>query len=176
MDVVSYLLGKNASGGGGGGGEYNLKIDTSNMTSSILYSGISQRLVKLSPDLDTSQITDFRSMFLGCSSLTEIPETFNTSNAKYISNMFESCTSLTTIPVLDFSSVTTAEKTYKDCPNFTDETLDNILLSLASAKITISYYKKLSEQGFSSSDYSSSRIQALPHYQDFVDAGWSIGY
>ena len=24
--------------------------------------------------------------------------------------------------------------------------------------------------------YPTSRIQALPHYQDFLDAGWTIGY
>ena len=39
-----------------------------------------------------------------------------------------------------------------------------------------SVYKNLSEQGFTSANYPATRIQALPHYQDFVSAGWSIGY
>lgn len=34
----------------------------------------------------------------------------------------------------------------------------------------------ISKLGFSSNAYPKSRIQALSNYQDFINAGWSIGY
>lgn len=172
MDVTSYLLGKQAGGGGGSTGNYTLAIDTSIL---IVGRTLAARVTKISPTLDTSQMTDFRYFFSGCSSLVEIPA-INTSNAKNASYMFTDCTNLTTIPVLDFSNVRNIENAYRGCPNFTDETLDNILVSLAMTKITLTYYKNLSEQGFNSTNYPASRIQALPHYQDFINAGWTIGY
>lgn len=174
MDVVSYLLGKNASGGGGGdAGEYNFKLD---MT--ISGSGgqsVAKRVVKISPNLDLSQTTNMNYAFAYCSNITEIP-LLDFSHITSISNMFESCTNLTTIPVLDFSSITSAENIYKFCPNFTDETLDNILVSLTMTNLPLTFYRKLSQQGFTSDNYPASRIQALPHYQAFINAGWSIGY
>lgn len=158
----------------GGGGNYNFKLDMS-VSSVGGAQAIATKVVKISPDLDLSQTTNMSYGFAYCINITEIPQ-LDFSNIQSISNMFESCTNLTTIPVLDFSGVISAENTYKFCPNFTDQTLDNILVSLSMTHLSLSYYKKLSQQGFTASDYPASRIQALPHYQDFINAGWTIGY
>ena len=48
--------------------------------------------------LNTSEVTDMRYMFYGCSSLTSIDVSgFNTENVTYMINMFYGCSSLTTI-------------------------------------------------------------------------------
>lgn len=172
MDVTSYLLGKQAGGGGGSTGNYTLAIDVSSPPKAY---GLASKITEVSPTLDTSQLANFSYFFANSSVLTKIPE-LNTSNATTITQMFNGCTNLTTIPVLDFSNVTTAGSVYQGCPNFTDQTLDNILVSLSKTKLPLTFQKTLSEQGFKSSNYPAERIQALPHYQDFINAGWKIGY
>ena len=155
-----------------GTSEYTVKIDTSLAASSFGMNGL---ITKISPDLDTSQRTDFRWFFYNCANLTEIPA-IDTSNATMANNMFEGCTNLTTIPVLDFKKLNNSTNIFRYCPNFTDQTLDNILVTLSNVSFIVSYNQRLSEQGFTSSNYPASRIQALPHYQDFINAGWIIGY
>jgi hypothetical protein len=36
--------------------------------------------------------------------------------------------------------------------------------------------KTFSKFGFNSGYYAASKIQSLPSYQDFITAGWTIGY
>lgn len=81
-------------------------------------------------------------------SLEEIPQ-LNTSNTIGMSNMFYSCNKLT------------------------DTSIDNILQFCITSKRENGTLKYL---GFDSVVYPINRIEALPHYQDFLDAGWTIGY
>lgn len=126
------------------------------------------------PLLDTGSVANMGSMFFGCSALTTIP-LLNTTNVTSMSSMFNSCTSLTTIPLLDTSSVTSMNNMFQSCPALTDESLDNILQMCINAT-SYTGVKTLAKLGFNSNKYPVSRIQALPHYQDFIDAGWTIGY
>ena len=64
---------------------------------------------------------------------------------------------------------------FYSCPKLTDKSIDNILKMCINA-ISYSGVKTLQILGFSSNDYPASRIQELPSYQDFIDAGWTIGY
>lgn len=100
------------------------------------------------PLVDTSNVTNMNSMFNNCTSLEEIPQ-LNTSNVTGMSNMFSSCNKLT------------------------DTSIDNILQFCITSKRENGTLKYL---GFNSNDYPINRIEALPHYQDFLDAGWTIGY
>lgn len=53
--------------------------------------------------------------------------------------------------------------------------IDNILQSCITAT-SYTGVKNLLGLGFSSTYYPSADIQALPHYNDFISAGWAIGY
>lgn len=99
----------------------------------------------------------------------------NTSNAVNMNQVFNGCTNLIYIPVLDTSKMEYCNSLFANCTAFNNETLDNILQMCINAS-SYKGQKKLSYFGFGMSTYPSGRIQALPHYQDFITAGWTIGY
>ena len=151
-------------------------LDTSNVTdmNSMFQSCTSLTTIPL---LDTSKVTDMTNMFSYCTSLTSIPLLDTSSvSSRYMNNMFYNCTSLTTVPILNTSKLTQLTDMFKNCPNLTDTSLDNILQMCINSMTGATSYKKLSIVGFTATDYPVSRIQALPHYQDFINAGWTIGY
>lgn len=127
------------------------------------------------PLIDTSNVETIASMCNNCPNLTNIP-LLNTSNVTNMNNTFFGCTSLTTVPLLNTSNVTAMNNTFYNCPNLTDTSLDNILQMCVNSNITTSSRKNLKNMGFNATNYPTSRIEALPHYQDFIDAGWTIGY
>lgn len=159
------------------------------------------RKIIFMPLVDTSNATDMSSMFRGCAALINVP-LLNTSNVTRIDEAFTDCP-IFSIPLIDTSKVTTMRQTFGGCNNLknvplldtssisatngfqntfnpcyslTDESLDNILQMCINAT---SYpgTKTLKYLGFASyNGFPASRIQALPHYQDFIDAGWTIGY
>lgn len=126
------------------------------------------------PLFDTSNISDMQSMFSNCSSLTSIP-LFNTSNVTRMKSMFSNCTSLTSVPLFNTSNVIDMNNMFGQCRLLTDESLDNILQMCINAK-NYTATKTFQGVGFNVNNYPASRIQGLPHYQDFIDAGWTIGY
>lgn len=99
----------------------------------------------------------------------------DTSTTTEFTDMFTDCNRLTTVPVLDLSSATTLLRMFRNDYYLSDESLNNILKMCISAT-SFTGYKGLTQLGFSSSFYPAERIQSLPNYQDFIDAGWQIGY
>lgn len=97
----------------------------------------------------------------------------------YLKGAFSGCTNLKNVPIIDCSKITGSgnylQSAFLDCPNLTDTSLNNILDSLISAS-GYTGTKTLKHVGFTSTNYPTSRIEALPHYQNFVNAGWTIGY
>ncbi len=67
---------------------------------------------------DTSNGTDFTSMFSSCSKLTTIP-LIDISKGKTFDSMFYNCTGLTTIPQLDYSSGTSFHQLFNGCSKLT---------------------------------------------------------
>ena len=124
------------------------------------------------PLVDTSNVTNMSSMFNNCTSLKEIPQ-LNTSNVTNMSYMFYYCTSLEEIPQFDTSNVRNMSYMFSSCNELTDTSIDNILQFCITSKKENGTLKYL---GFNSNVYPINRIEALPHYQDFLDAGWTIGY
>lgn len=147
-------------------------VDTSNVQ--FFTSCFSGSSIIAMPLLDTSNATSMSSMFTSCVVLTTIP-LLDTSSVTNMTNMFNSCSSLATIPLLDTSSVTGMNNMFQGCQSLTDESVDNILQMCINAT-AYTGTKTLYQLGFRSSTISSSKIQALPHYQDFINAGWTIGY
>ena len=151
-------------------------LDTSNvliMTS--MFNGCTN-LITI-PLLNTSKVNNMTSMFYNCSSLKSIP-LIDTSSVVAINmgNMFTNCTSLETVPVLNTSNITSMNNVFNGCTSLSDTSLDNILQMCINSKVTMQSRKKLSNVGMTAENYPVSRIEALPHYQDFIDAGWTIGY
>lgn len=195
MDITSYLLGKNASGGGGGGSDldwtaigysgtpqaivdgYNYAVNIKNTFvpgSSLSWKWNSNKELTIFPTLDLSQNTSISYMCSYCPSLISIAP-IDTKKITNFSNSFSGCTALKEVPILDFSSATGLASMFNNCPSLTDKSIDNILVSCIGINPNYTASKTLSNMGFNS-NIAASRIQALPHYQDFIDAGWTIGY
>lgn len=139
--------------------------------------------LKTVPLFNTSNVWYMNDMFNGCSSLISVPQ-FNTQTCTVMDNMFYNCKSLTTIPLFDTTNVESMsafiDGTHKGSIHnytevLTDTSLDNILQMCINA-VNYSGTKTLVAIGFHQEAYSSARIQALPHYADFISAGWTIGY
>lgn len=129
------------------------------------------------PLVDTSNATIMSWMFHNCYSLIEVP-LLDTSNVTSLGNMFNGCRSLKNIPIFNTSSVVSnlsMANMFADCSLLTDNSLDNILKMCINAA-NYEGTKTLYRLGLRSDNYSTNRIQALPSYQDFIDAGWTIGY
>ena len=124
------------------------------------------------PLVDTSNVTNMNYTFNNCTSLKEIPQ-FDTSNVTNMSGMFQQCELLENVPQFDTSKVTNMRDMFNLCKKLTDTSIDNILQFCITSKIENGTLQYL---GFNSNVYPINRIEALPHYQDFLDAGWTIGY
>ena len=92
-----------------------------------------------------------------------------------MASMFSNCYSLRDVPVFDFSKATDMTNTFANCYILTDKSMDNILQTCIGAT-SFTGTKTLKNIGFNSDYQTTARIQALPHYQDFINAGWTIGY
>jgi surface protein len=134
------------------------------------------------PSFDTSNVTNMSNMFSGCCSITTIPQ-INTSNVTNMSYMFNTSYTegqyggpLTDIPILDTNKVSNMDNMFSARYYLNDTTLDNILQMCINAT-SYNRTKTLRQIGINNATYyPASRIQALPHYQDFINAGWTIGY
>lgn len=125
------------------------------------------------PLFDTSEVTNMNAMFGNCSSLTSVP-LFDTSNVTSMNNMFNNCSSLTTVPVFDTSSVTSMASIFLRVTALTDQSLDNILQMCINATSYTDTYKTLFRLALNNVPNLETRVPQLPHYQAFLDAGWTI--
>lgn len=87
--------------------------------------------------------------------------------------IFQGYRSLETIPLLDTTHITNMTNCFDRCFSLSDESLDNILQMCINAT-AYSKTKRLYSIGINSTNYPHEKIQALPHYQDFINAGWSF--
>lgn len=193
MDVVSYLLGKQAGGGDTPtpSGDYftaltnggtqtpgilscikTFPADIEVSGTSLAYTFKNCTGLTQVPLFDTSNVKNMTQTFYNCYSITEIPKLDTSSVTNFMMTFFQ-CSSLVTIPVLDTSSATSLDSTFSSCFNFSNETLNNILIMCINAK-NYSGNKTLYATGLSSSY--AGRIPSLPKYQDFLDAGWTMGF
>ena len=79
-------------------------------------------------NIDTSNVTDMRSMFNGCSYLTSLDlSNFDTSNVVDMSSMFSKCSNLTSLDLSNFniSDVINISLMFSNCSNLTSLDLSN---------------------------------------------------
>lgn len=146
-------------------------VDTSNVTNmASAFNGCAK--LRYLPELNTSNVTVMGSCFV--STLLETFPLLDTSNVTSMAYMFMACSALKTVPLLNTSNVTSFSSMFSNCIALTDTSLDNILKMCINAT-SYTGTKKLTELGITNTSiYTDSRIQALPHYQDFINAGWTI--
>lgn len=172
---VDYFLDK--IGNGSGKLDWYVKkiplIDTSNITSTTRFFYEFYNLEEV-PLIDTSNSTSGNNMFYQCRKLKSIPQ-LNTGKMTDMYFMFNSCLVLENVPVLDTSKVTNMTNMFNTCPNLTDAALNNILQMCINAS-SYTGTKTLYQLGIRNTYYSVERIQSLSKYQDFINAGWTIGY
>ena len=136
------------------------------------------RYIKRVSKIDLSNQTSAMYFFNSSPYLVEVGE-LNTTGVNNFNGIFDGNLILETIPIFDTSSATSMNGMFSNCRSLTDKSVDNILVMCANAT-SYTGTKTLQRVGFNSGTmtriYPASRIQALPHYQDFLDAGWTIGY
>ena len=148
-------------------------LDTSNMTNIQSMFATCNKL-KTIPLFNTGKATNLGQMFDGCLQLTSVP-LFDMKKAENTSQMFYNCQALKDVPVFNLASATAMNNMFNGCYVLTDESLDNILQMCIGAT-SYTGTKTLQTIGLRSSYHPASKIQALPHYQAFINAGWTIGY
>lgn len=194
MDITSYLLGKKSAGGSGDldwsalgynntpqsiidGYNYAKQIyDNWVVGTSLSYLYSADRKLVFFPLIDTSSNTSLNSTFRNCFALLEVAK-FSTDNITNMENAFYGCSALRTVPEFNTSKVTKFSSMFANSNLLTDESLNNILKMCINAS-SYTGAKTLTTLGFQNNigTYPASRFQALPNYQDFINAGWTIGY
>ena len=130
-------------------------------------------MIKSIPNNTTVTGTDLRSAFNGCKNLVTIPN-LDISNVLRLDGMCNSCNALVNFEIKSAPSCTGFQYMFYGCNALSDTSLDNILQMCASAT-NYSGTKTLAYLNIDNRTvYPATRIQALPHYQDFITAGWSI--
>lgn len=122
-------------------------------------------------NLNSSNITSTARMFANCPNITEV-SLFNTSNVTNMSVMFAACSKLTTIPIFNTSKVTNFQNMFNSCTKLSDTSLDNILQMCIGAT-SYTGTKTLAQLGITDNTLKN-KVPTLPHYQDFLNAGWTI--
>lgn len=119
-------------------------------------------------DLDISKCENLTYTFQNCYGLNKVGN-IRTDKVQEFYYTFSMCNSLRHFSVINMSSAITLDGMFYGCDNLTDESLDNIMQSC----ITATSYQGTKRLNIMGIYVSESQISSLPHYQDFVNAGWS---
>lgn len=124
--------------------------------------------------IDTSKAYYFNNAFYSCSKLVTV-NLIDTGKVTEFNSCFQNCVKLENLPVLDFSSMTNNINMFASCVLLTNESLNNILKSIANGtNITVASWKTLKRMGLTQAQ--ATTCQTLSNWNDFVAAGWSSGY
>lgn len=128
--------------------------------------------VEVLPAYNSIKATNMNYMCFNCTSLKTVLNIV-TDNVTNIANMFSSCNNLENVPVLNTGKVTNFMNMFSGCKKLTNDSLDNILQMCINAT-SYNATKTLAQLGINSNFVNYANIPNLPHYQDFLDAGWTL--
>lgn len=153
------------------------EIDFSGLSDSQAYGFFTDcsrlKYVKLK---NTSSLTSLQAFFNNCKELVTAPF-FDTSNVKNMRYLFNGCSKLANIPIYNTSKVTDFESAFSvNAPVVTDESIDNILQMCINAVAYTGTKTIRQVTGWGRYSISTARLEALPHWNAFLDAGWSTGF
>lgn len=126
-------------------------------------------------ELDLSSCTTCYRAFQNCTSLYSTPYLNNTNTGINFEQMFWNCSSLRDLTYFVLRSPSNLTNMFQGTGSNLDENSRKNLLWMLTG-CTYTGTKTLAHLGFTSSMYSAASWQALSNYNDFVSAGWSIGY
>lgn len=129
--------------------------------------------LKYMPLVDFSNVTVTTSMCSGCTYLETVPA-LNTSSVINMNRTFYDCSALKDIPVLNLSNMTGNQYTFTNCSSLTNESLNNILKSLANGTSLDSSRKNLKRMGITSEQ--ATICTGLSNWAAAQAAGWTTGY
>ena len=152
-------------------------LDLSNYTTMVSIFNGSYRLEEVGVIGYPNTAMNYDSIFESCESLVTAP-TFTGAKVQRFARSFRGCTNLVNVPIWDttYFDVFGLNGTFANCPNLSDESLNNIMKTCidATSKITIASYRTLKQVGLSSSQ--ATTCTTLSNYTAFTNAGWTTGY
>lgn len=177
----------------GGGGEYNAQISeiTSTSGAQAHITKVDMKDVNITTmhnafkgwtkleeveNLDVTNVEDFGSAFQNCSNLVSI--SLNTPLGKDFLLMFTGCSKLENVSYIDMSHMLDAGKVvsmFNLCPVLTNESLHNIIKSLASANNLITgNTRTLANVGLTQAQ--ATACTEFEEWATLTSRGWSTGY
>lgn len=177
----------------GGGGEYNAKIseitstggaqahitkvDMKDVNITKMYKAFSgwTKLEEVE-NLDVTNVEDFEYAFSNCSNIVSI--SLNTPIGKTFLAMFQGCSKLENVSYIDMSHMLDANKVgsmFGSCTSLTNESLHNIVKSLASANNLITGNKRtLANVGLTQAQ--ATACTEFEEWATLTSRGWTTGY
>lgn len=178
VDVTNYASAEVSVSGGGGSTDFSEYFYNKVFGGSSNYYAM-WAILKIPDNFLTisSGTTDISYAFQNLKFLNTAPY-FDTSTITNMQYMFNGCNSLVNVPVYDTSHLSTSGYPMQymfSSTKLSDQSLDNILQMCINAPTNMGG-RNLARVGLTSSAYPASKIQSLPHYQQFLAANWTIGY
>lgn len=193
------VLGVTGTYEGEGSSEYNAKVYTGTVSTALTSYPSIRCWIKEVPPVDLTGFTTCSNFFSNCYNLEKISGELNTSNITNMDYMFQQCKKIKTIPNMNTSKVTTYKyfcqdcqllenvpildthlaspysmnQMFTNCPNLTNESLNNILYMCANVG-SGSAYRKLAYIGLSSEQ--ATTCTGLSNWASAQAAGWTTGY
>lgn len=107
--------------------------------------------------------------FSDCISLVDAPD-LNLNKCRGIRWLFRNCSNLVNIPLYDLSNIDTCYDFVQNCPNLSNDSLNNILqMCTQISNIQSLYHIGLTED-------QANICMNLSNYQNFINSGWTTGY
>lgn len=150
-------------------------LSITDLTNTIEINGLCIRCTNLTTATVSgmaTSVTNASSMFEGCTSLQSA--TVGVSAVNFW-GLFRGCSSLTDVNVIDTSRTTNMGDMFQNCGALSTQSRDNVLQMCIGAT-SYTGTKTLAQLGFNNTTFPVSAVTALTHYNDFLTAGWTIGY
>ena len=138
----------------------------------MLFTGCKK--LKRVPKITVNGVNSATQMFHRCERLEKLPE-LDLSTVPSITDFASGCTNLKDVPVYNLSSLSSygLGSVFSDCPNLTDQSLNNILASITTAPENIKN-RTLKKIGLSPAQ--ATKCTTLSNWAACAAAGWTTGY
>ena len=151
-------------------------VNLYSQTFQYTFNGCEHMTVSPTIHLRSGAYANLYGMFIDCTALTTIP---NIEYNNYIQSMgmfCYNCTNLVNVPPINSSFINASGlvDSFKNCPNLSNDSLNNILSMCTSATGVSSTNKTLAKVGLSQAQ--ATICEGLSNYQAFINAGWTTGY
>lgn len=151
-------------------------INLYSQTFQYTFSGCSSITVAPTLHLRSGAYNNLYGMFTNCTSLTTISSIENNNYIQSLGMFCYGCTNLVNVPAITSSFINASGlvDSFKNCPNLSNDSLNNILAMCTAATGVSAANKTLAKVGLSQEQ--ATTCQGLSNYTAFTSAGWTTGY